>query len=439
MMSVQNLRRRLSGNKIIVIGLCLVLLSCNAFRLVPETKGGNTEPVKNNPTDQTETTETTKEAPSESGEMNEKPEKESNRLKTIEFFGEKYQVAPHKDQFRIALILPFFYDAQSDIEKRTSEVMLDYYMGVRMALTELEASGFKVKFWVYDNKNDTNELKRILKKRELQSMDIIIGPIQAAHMAIVSEFGRDQKIPVFSPFTSMGDLPSNNSRFYSPSPNMEARANRVVDFMKKNYPKQKLVIIRDGSSYEKRIVPELLNALKADGSISYKVENYDRKLLWANLLSSTDTTIVYIPTNQSVVVNSSLGKIFSTKRGVVVLGEDAWADFEDNDYNFWLSLNVHLVATDFINYDDPAVATFRRTFRDTFVMDPSTYAYTGYDQMRFIGDFLMAFGEHFPAYINGHDFRYLGANYHFEERSGCNQNTHVFILRFRDQKLIPVE
>ncbi|MCB0734365.1 MAG: hypothetical protein KDC76_07285, partial [Bacteroidetes bacterium] len=117
MMSVQNLRRRLSGNKIIVIGLCLVLLSCNAFRLVPETKGGNTEPVKNNPTDQTETTETTKEAPSESGEKNEKPEKESNRLKTIEFFGEKYQVAPHKDQFRIALILPFFYDAQSDIEK----------------------------------------------------------------------------------------------------------------------------------------------------------------------------------------------------------------------------------------------------------------------------------------------------------------------------------
>ncbi|MFT5725864.1 MAG: hypothetical protein ACI9JN_002994, partial [Bacteroidia bacterium] len=53
--------------------------------------------------------------------------------------------------------------------------------------------------------------------------------------------------------------------------------------------------------------------------------------------------------------------------------------------------------------------------------------------------FLMAFGEHFPGYINDREFRYLSSNFHYQFKDGLNKNTNVFILKFEDFELKPVK
>ena len=183
----------------------------------------------------------------------------------------------------------------------------------------------------------------------------------------------------------------------------------------------------------------VMEALKAYPTISTEQVDYKPGINWNSLMSSRDTTLIYLPTQQSVIVNSTLGHIYSTKKEAVVIGEHSWADFEDNDYSFWTKLNVHLLATDFIDYNSNDVSEFRRIYRENNLTDPNLYAYLGYDQFLFLGDFLLAFGEHYNSFINDKDFRYLSSSFNFKLQNGFNQNTNLFILKFRDMKLEPIE
>ncbi len=428
MTSAPNPRRRLSGNKFLLAALSVVLLSCNAFRMVPE---GNAEVPDKPPIDIVESKDTQTKVETEPIKI----PKPDQKHELVEFFGETYLVAGHKKEFKIALILPFYHNNSGDLVKRTSSIMLDYYTGVLMALNSLQAKGINLKLYVYDNQNDSNELKSILKKRELTSMDFIVGPIVETNMAIVSEFALKHDIGVISPFSSIGKLETENPRFYATAPNPRMKARQLIDFLSSEHAGKKLIILRDGQPYEKQFVPILLEELKLRNTVKYVEQEYNSGLNWNSLMSSSDTTIIYLPTQQSIIVSSTLGYIYSTKRDAMIIGEHSWADFEDNDYSFWTKLNVHLLATDFIDYQSNEVNEFRRLYRQENITDPSLYAYLGYDQFHFLGDFLMAFGEHYATYLNDKDFRYLSSSFKFTRTDGFNQNTKLFILRFKDMKL----
>lgn len=408
--------------------------SCKAYTKISKPVSDNSDSDTSIVTDQPSQNEKPDSKPAE------KP-KPAPKSEYVEFFGQLYQVAPHKEEFTVVLIMPFYFDAETDLEKRTAGILLDYYMGLKLALKHLEENGIKLKLQVYDNRNDTTELKHILWKKEISKADVIIGPLMEEQMEIVRQYGARQNIPVFSPLSAINQ-PVNGYQgfqfYYASSPNLESRAKSLVQFWATRHAGKKVLIIRDDQPFEKQFVPILINELKKAG-IKYTEEKHSNKSNLSVSLSATDTTLVYIPTFQSGVVNTALGKIYSTKRNVIVFGENNWKDFEDNDYNFWEKLRVHLIATDYIDYSSPEVSGFRREFRDSFVNDPGLYAFLGYDQMRFIGDFLMAFGEHFPMFINGRDFRYLCSSYKFENRAGVNQNTHMFILKFADLQLHVVE
>ncbi len=364
-----------------------------------------------------------------------KPVVEVPKFDQVEFHGEYFHVASRQEQFDVALILPFYFGANNDRSAATSNVMLHYYQGVKLALRELESRGLNLKLHVYDNVNDTSQTKKILDYSQMKKMDLIIGPIIESHLKIVSQFSRKHKIPVFSPFSKVDGLGQANSAFFSTIPSNELKAKRLVEFWEDNYVDHKLLILRDNGRMEKDFVPYLIEALKRSGKLLYSEVEYTTKLDWTTELSRTDENLIYIPSLNRKKVSSSMGKIFAAKRKVVVFGEQSWAQFEDNDYNFWSKMNVHLVANEFIDALDTNNFHFRRYFRAAYQEDPEVYSYMGYDQMSFIGEFLMAFGEHFPMYLEGRSFKYLGTTFEFGMENGFQQNHHLFFLKFEDYKL----
>lgn len=431
MTSVQNLQPRLSGNKFLALLSAFVLISCNAFKVISNDNTGETkeeQPVvvdENKPEDEPTKSDTKS-----------KPKNESKRTSTVEFFGEKYQVEPHKTEFRVALILPFYFNAESRREQLLADAMLEYYQGVKMALNDLENQGLRMKLFVYDNENDEKVLMGILDKSIMRQMDVIVGPLGQSHVELVSDFGLKHDVNVISPFTGIEEVKKANGRLYSATPSYTAKAQRFVDFVKTNYPEDKVIILSDKKSYAKTIEPLVVSGL-IEAGMSYSV--VDGKANWGQLLTPKKNTVVYVVSHKPTMVNTTLSNIYRTKRDVTVFGENSWSDFDDNDYNFWSKMNIHLIATDFVNDTMTSVRTFRQNFRLVNKDDPGLYAYLGYDQFKFMGDFLMAFGEHFPLYINEKEFRYLGSNYNYHFSNGLNQNSNVFILKFEEYELKPTQ
>ncbi len=440
MILVRNRLLQLSGNSLLILILCAGIISCDLLSGAAKQPEGNPEIVYENEIFTNDEIPENDEKESENAVQEDGDEIIRADVSSETFFhGEYYKVAPHKEQFKVALILPFFYRARTNVERSYSNAVLEYYQGLEMALNELKDRGLNLSLYIYDNKNDTNTLKDILRKREIREMDLIIGPIGKEQIEIVSRFSLENGIPVFSPFTGVTESTKNNPLLYSCIPGNKIKARLLVDFLEKNHRDSKLIILRDGNTLDKEFVPYLIEELDRRRSISYMKEAYNRHNRWDILLTKDSANVVYIPSFFQTVVNSSIGGIFSSKREVTVIGENAWADFEDNDYNFWTKLNVHLVAYEYIDQQDSVVQNFRINFRELNFEDPSKYAYMGYDQMNFIGDFLMAFGEHFSLFISEKEFNYLTSSYNFIFDNGFNENSSLLFLKYQDHHLTPVE
>lgn len=420
----------MNGNRYIALLLWFVLSSCHILRSdpVPPVQSGKTndEPdvVHTDPKEDEKTEDI----------VDVLPEKAEGKS-TVEFHGELFRVASKQKEFDVALILPFFLNKPDENLDPTARIMLEYYQGVKIALQELEELGLNLRLHVYDNQNDTSETKRILGGSQLRKSDLIIGPILEEHLQIVSNFSRKHKIPLFSPFSRVDKLPEPNPYLYTSIPGRELLAETVVEHWVENFPKAKVIILNDSSWQAKKSIPPVVQALKRSGKLLYDEVGYTSDLDWTHKLQQKGRNLVYIPSNNRRKVSSSLGKIFAAKRDVTIYGEQSWSNFEDCDYNFWMKLNVHLIAHEFPNALDTTQIDIRKRFREEFAEDPNVYAQMGYDQMQFIGEFLMAFGEHFPMYLDGRAFRYSISTYQFHLYDGYRQNRHVYFLKFEDFRL----
>jgi LysM domain. len=105
-----------------------------------------------------------------------------------------------KKRFRIAFLLPF-----SSSGKTNTKIAAEFFGGAWVAMDSLKNMGMQLEVFVYDtrSKNDSAQVKSILSKPELKTMDMIIGPLYSAHIAPVAEFASRYKIPVVSRFRSI--------------------------------------------------------------------------------------------------------------------------------------------------------------------------------------------------------------------------------------------
>ncbi len=198
------------------------------------------------------------------------------------------------------------------------------------------------------------------------------------------------------------------------------------------------MVVSDETAYAKSMKDRYYEGFKTAKrkTVGYEDTKFNG---WGNILSKDEPTVVILLSRNPTTVSTTLSKIYQTKRDVIVIGDYSWSNFQDNDYKFWEKMHVHLVASDFVNDTSADVKNFKINFRLVNRTDPSVYAYIGYDQFMFMGEFLMAFGEHFPSYIIDREFRYLSSNFHYTYSDGLNKNTNVFILKFEDFELKPVE
>ena len=108
-----------------------------------------------------------------------------------------------KDTFQIAVIYPFNISQLEDLEtKIRNQFVLDHYMGLKLACDTLSKQGVQMKLHVYDTKNDTDVVKKVLKNPELKSMDLIIGSVYRKNMPFVSKFATENKIMCINPLSN---------------------------------------------------------------------------------------------------------------------------------------------------------------------------------------------------------------------------------------------
>ena len=308
-------------------------------------------------------------------------------------------------EYNIGILLPFSSDG-SDKENKNAEAILDYYEGLKIALSHLEKDGFNSKVYVWDiQSKDSLALESLYKSNEFQTLNLLIGPISQKHIAQISKRIKGNNMNWVSPLRSL-TIPNtiNSLNFFSPdSLRMRGLGYAVSDQFKTH----KFCLITDGSSQSKKdanMLKFVLQSLSKSRKIS--IHTFNGTSITPTLPNKDSVICINTFTNQmakvvlSKYVNASVSTVKNApaRKSSYVVGHFNW--FE----NLSLSQEVDeskiiYPAINFINSNDSSTGEFTKTFMEKNYNEPSRFGYQGYDQMLFLGYGLMYSGENFLSAV----------------------------------------
>lgn len=412
MTSVQNHQLRSSGSRVLVVFVLLAFLSsCSIFKptpppVIPEPKEEPIEPEE--PVDTEE-------------EVGVEPEVNS-----------------------VVLLLPFQLNriagepSREDIQ-RTS-VPLDFYQGFKLAMDNLTQRGNNFKLTVLDSRDNVAENRRIAVSPEVQSADLIVGPIFPQEISAFSSASKLGYALQVSPLAA-----TSPSQFMSPNlvsliAPINLHSFGIADYIEEIYKRDDHIILINKADEESI---EFLSPLKrsfSEKGINFKeINDVDQIRDLVNLIGNN---IIVVGSTNKYTVNSILTALVDLKNeldvNIDLFGHPSWTRGSFDTFNLEV-LNAKISTSFYVNSAKGTVRDFQRKYKEQFKIEPTEYAYKGFDTGYFFGYMLAKYGPEYPEHLLEETYAGVQTDYRFEKDSRWGYvNTFVRILEFNGFKYVPV-
>lgn len=334
----------------------------------------------------------------------------------------------------VGLLLPISA-AVTDSLKPTAKTLsfLSFYQGVLLAVDQQVKNGMKIKLFVYDTEKSNSSVEYIVKKPEMSSLDLIIGPVYPEVQRAVSELSEKNKIPMVSPLSSDDRYTKSNPWFFQVNPVKKLRLEATADYILKEFPKEKLILLaEENRSSETRLIHDRLNQKVSEhGGVKLQLTTYD---IWekglegleSQLVSDKPNVLVMAETNE-VQVSIAMNRLtlLSKKFPLILVGIQEFTRMPSIEIENLHDVNLRFLTTSYINYQLPAVTMFADNFRTEFGTEPSSYAFQGYDMATFFLNSLhKSGGELMHGTVLDGNNGLLEASYHFSKLSDSGGYTN---------------
>ncbi|MDR1762429.1 MAG: LysM peptidoglycan-binding domain-containing protein [Dysgonamonadaceae bacterium] len=351
-----------------------------------------------------------------------------NRVKTNNLLSNKAPINK-VGMMKIALLLPFGTkenaDSQTESVKNMNKRMVEYYEGLLLALKDAKNKGISINLQVYDTGNSTDEIKSIIKKPEMQNVNLIIGGLFDEQIKALARFAKEKDIPYVIPFNSQSNEPYDNPRVFqinTPKSNLYSKASSA--FIDK-YKRDNIIFVFDSNKKDNQI--EFINILQndlKDNNILYKTI-YTGDLLFNDLtrVMSISLRNVIVPTSDSTLILKQLIETLKAAREsnvryrVSLFGSPSWqvyTNFTDQYFN----LNTTFYAYFYANQTSDEVKNFYETFQKwygrTLINSFPKYGILAYDTGNYFISLINSYGSNFYDHINDARYNGLQMNFYFE-------------------------
>ncbi len=105
-----------------------------------------------------------------------------------------------------------------------------------------------------------------------------------------------------------------------------------------------------------------------------------------------------------------------------------------------MKCNLHLSSTCFIDYENPAVLSLVKKYRNQYYTEPDKYVFQGFDEAFYFLSILKTYGKDFEnCMVNDTLVKYQGLSTYFKfgkPSSNGFENNYVTIYKYEDYKLI---
>lgn len=303
-----------------------------------------------------------------------------------------------KSKIQATVLLPLKATGTS-----SSKSNMDFYSGLLLAARELGESGINIEMNVHDISNGSFGAT----KNELETSDIIIGPVAAADITRIYTVAPGIKALV-SPLDPKAEQLTErySTMVHAPAPRM-AQYEDVAQWIKEDLmPGDKVIVISEKEARkgdEGRILRDAIDSAHiAFTPFSYSILE-GRKIqepLEAELTAEGVNRVVVASESEAFVndVVRNLNLTIHNKFNVVLYAPAKIRTFETIEIENFHNTNLHASLTYYINYNDPDVRNFIKKYRTLFQTEPTQFAFQGYDVARYFLGLCAKYGEDWIKY-----------------------------------------
>ena len=342
-----------------------------------------------------------------------------------------------KDEYTIALFLPFFLEYGSGYSEYVANLSAQFYMGAMLAVDTLEAKGLKAKIHVFDTRNDSVTIAKLLQNNIFDKVDLVIGPLLGENINQVASFCKDRKIRMVCPVTSDSDVLENNPYFFSAVPSNITLMNGLAKYMVNNYSKDNIVLIKPS---DKKSLPlyesfrKTFNETPFNGSRPHLIEtNIENFNTFIKRGVNTRFVVSTVDKNTAMKFMNNLNRsAFRSKADdLFVYGTKEWVNFADINNVYKNKYNFHFPSPNHLDYYAENTVALNKLYRAKYKTDISKMAVQGYDVLLYFPSSFFLEGKNVNLIMNNFNMKSISA-------TDGQENSHVFIIEQEEFDLLNI-
>lgn len=350
-------------------------------------------------------------------------------------------------EYSIALLLPFELNKinlKTAVKKDLSgsDLAIDFYQGMKLALDSLSQSGPNFRLNVFDTQNQETKVVNLALANSVKSNDLIVGPIYPEEAKTFADFADLKDILQVFPLAASMPQGYKNLRMVMVNNTLEQHGRKIAEFITKNYkPEQVNIVLLNTqkandarfSAYLKRFIGELgagrFRIIERPNAIG--IDKYMDPLKNNLVLVSSSDRLFIVPTIDR------LYKLKNNKYRIELFGHPNWMKANYLIQNKLQSLNTRITSSFYVNYKLENVKSFVSRYRREFGTEPSEYSFKGFDVGYYFGGLLVKYGKSYPRHLTESVYAGLHNNFRFsKEPDQVIKNIELMLLGYRNFELI---
>ncbi|MFV0365995.1 MAG: LysM peptidoglycan-binding domain-containing protein [Mangrovibacterium sp.] len=343
------------------------------------------------------------------------------------------------------------YTPKTDAEliPAKSKGFMQMYQGILLAINKMREQGMQISVHLFDTEGSLATVKNIVQHPDFRQADLIIGPVYPQVQEPVSTYAKLNHITMVSPLSSAGNFEETNPYYFKVNPTESLIQEKTEYFLTHNFKNYNLLAVgNDGMGFLNQSEEFKQNfahfmtydvAHKPTQSLEELGEGDDPNVLRRKIRFAKDSlhmnTVAYIPFNEEAKVSVGVSQLNAAQinSAVTLVVPYSFVKYKSILVEYYHCLNLNVLAPYYIDYSSVAVNDFVKQYRENFYLEPSQFAFQGYDVAYYFMDMMFKYGANVSSAVVSYQPHLLQCSFKFKKISPSAGwvNEGLFLLDYK--------
>ncbi len=288
---------------------------------------------------------------------------------------------------------------------------LDFVQGAQIALDSLPMLYGNIDAIIYDSKSSVQDVPSLIRNKELDSLDLIIGSVKEEEFTQLASFAKQKNIPFISATHPNDGGTTANPFLVIVNSTLKAHCEAIYSHLLQQHSTDKIFLVRKSGAQENAVAAYFKQINEPDGKPLLRIETVNADSGFNGLRSKLDSN------RRSVFIGGSLNETFannlamfsqsiSKKYRVLLIGMPNWDGFSSLGKNKKLKDFPIYYSTPFFNYKwDNFSKQIKEIYLTKYKGVPSDLTYKGFETVYLFTKLLSMHPNDFMSNLNNHPYK----------------------------------